>query len=106
MRDTFVKDRHGEIKYERDNNWPDVLVDLSPNARVICAAGGQRIVLQHRHHNEQTGKWRNWVSIVVATSHEQMRKLLEGFYPFAWDCEKLDAICIKTDDGDYVAHSH
>lgn len=106
MCNTFVKDRHGKIKYERDNDWPDILVEFSLNERVIYAADGERLILQHRHRSEQTGEWRKWVRVVAETSHEQMRKLLEGFHPFASDNDKLDAICIKTDDGDYVAHSH
>ena len=39
-------------------------------------------------------------------NREEMRKALEKSYPFASYSEKLDAICLKTDDGDYVEHSH
>lgn len=106
MPTNFVKDRHGNFKYEWHNDWPDVLVTFSSNERVIYAADSQRIILQHRHRNEQTGESGKWVRVAVETSHEQMRKLLEGSHPFASDCEKLDTICIKTDNGDYVAHSH
>ncbi len=106
MRNNFMKDRHGDIKYERDNDWPDILVEFSSNERVIYAADGERLILQCRHRSEKTGEWRKWGRVVVETSHKQMRKLLERFYPFASDSEKLDAICLKTDDGDYIERSH
>nr|WP_314089550.1 hypothetical protein [uncultured Shinella sp.] len=87
-------------------DWPDILVEFSPNERVIYAADGKRLILQYRHRNGQNGQWGKWVRVTMKTSHEQMRKFLEDFHPFASDTEWLDAICIKTADGDYVEHSH
>lgn len=106
MPTNFVKDQYGKIKYEWDNHWPHILVDFSPNERVISAADGHRLILQYRHRSEQNGEWGKWVRVAVEASHEHMRKLLERFHPFASASEKLDAICLKTDDGDYVEHSH
>jgi len=106
MRANFVRDLYGKIIHERDNEWPDILAEISPNERVIYAAGGQRLVLQYRHRNQWSGEWGKWVRIATVRSHGEMRKLLEPFHPFASDFEKLDAICLNADEGDYVEHSH
>jgi hypothetical protein len=106
MRDIFVKDQYGKIKYERDDDWPNIVAEFSPSERVICAAAGQGLILQHRHRIGHSGKWSKWVGLPVETSHQQMRKLLERFHTSVTDNDNLDAICLKTDDGEYVEHNH
>src|SRR4051794_19906966 len=73
MRTSFVKNQYGEIKYERDNDWPDVLVDFPPHERVIYAADGKHLILQYRHRSLQNDKWSTWRSICRAKSPVEMR---------------------------------
>lgn len=102
----YMKDGDGKMKHEKDNDWPTVLVQFSEGERVIYAADGRRLILQHRHRSARNDKRNKWGSNSWTESHKEMRKLMEKFHPFASDSEKLDAICLKTDDGEYVEHSH
>ncbi|WP_312224081.1 hypothetical protein [Rhizobium rhizoryzae] len=106
MRTNFVKNQLGEIKYEWADDWPYLVVGFSPNERVIYTADGKHLILQYRHRHEKSGQWRRWVRAVKTASSEEMRKLMERFHPFSSDIEKLEVICLKTEDGDYVEHSH
>jgi hypothetical protein len=98
----YMKDNHGKVKSENDDDWPRVIVQFTTNERVIYTADGRSLVLQQRHRTLRDDKWSKWRFVLWTKSHEEMRKLLEKFYPFAPDSGKLDAICLKTDDGDYV----
>lgn len=102
----YMKDHHGNMKYEKDNDWPMVVVEFSDRERVIYAADGRSLILQHRHRSLRNHEWSKWGVVSWTKSHEEMRKQLERSHPFASDAEKLDAICLKTADGDYVEHSH
>ncbi|MBB4279303.1 hypothetical protein [Rhizobium mongolense] len=105
MRTKFLKDLNGKVKFEHDDDWPRVIVQFSASERVVYAVDGQRLILQHRHRSPRSDKWSTWRSVWGTKSHEEMRKLMEKSDPFACDSEKLDSICLKTDDGDYVEHS-
>jgi hypothetical protein len=102
----YMKDHDGKLKHEHDEDWPMVVVQLAASERVIYAADCQRLILQIRHRSLRNNEWSKWRFVWMTESHEEMRKLMERSHPFASDSEKLDAICLKTDDGDYVEHSH
>lgn len=106
MRTKHLKDQNGDLKFERDDDWPMVIVRFSTSERVIYTADGQRLMLQLRNRDLRNDKWSPWRSIGWTNSHAEMRKLMGASHPFTSDNEKLDAICLKTDDGDYVEHSH
>lgn len=105
MRNQHVRNHNGEVKAEYDDDWPHIIVEMSPSERVIYTVDCETLILQFRTRNLRGDKWSRWQLRWKTKSHEVMRKMLEKSYYFASDSEKLDAIIIKTDDGDYVEHS-
>lgn len=106
MRDQYVKDHNDDVKHERDDDWPLVIVQMSDQERVIYDKNCKIVIEQFRTRNRRNDKWLKWQFRWKAKSHEEMRKALEKSHSFASDSEKLDAICLLTDDGDYMEHSH
>ncbi len=102
----FLKGDDGKIKHPRDDDWPSVIISLSSTERVIYSADGERLLLQIRTRSLRNDAWSKWRSVHWTHSHAEMRKLVEASHPFPCDNENLDLICLKTDDGDYVEHSH
>jgi hypothetical protein len=105
MRTEYMKDMNGKLKTNTDDDWPAIVIKFSDRERVIHSVDGQSLILQIRHQNDRRDGWRKWQSIFKKRSAEDMRRAMETDHPFASDIEKLDAICFKTTDGDYVDHS-
>ena len=107
MRTQIMKNYNGDVKFGSDDDWPLIIVRLSDDERVIYSADGGRLMLQYRwRHDVRREKWSKWGLLWWTESHEKMRQRLESYNFFKYDSDKLDAICLKTDDGDFVEHSH
>ena len=102
----YMKGHDGRWIHENDDGWPSVLVHFDDGERIIYSADGKLLILQSRCRNLRNDGWLKWVTIKVTKSHEEMRRIVESWHPFPGDIENLDAICLKTDDGEYVDHSH
>jgi hypothetical protein len=106
MSTNFIRDHDGNIKFEHGDDWPWIISQISERERVIYTADGRRIALQRYFSGIRNDKWSKWRIVARAASPEELRQLMEGFTLFAYDPEVLDAVCLKTDEGDYVRHNH
>ncbi len=106
MRTEYMKDINGNLKTNTDNDWPAIVTEFSNRERVIYSIDRKSLILQIRHQNDRRDGWRKWQSIFKKPTAEDMRRAMETDHPFASDIEKLDAICLKTDEGQYIDHSH
>lgn len=106
MRTRYMRDSDGTLKHEADHDWPAIATIFSERERVIYTADCQSLILQIRHQNYRRDGWRRWQFVFLKPSAQEMRRAMEKHHPFTDDAGKLDAICLKTDDGEYVDHSH